>query len=348
MNSVLIALNIMKRLLKEVNAFMFLFIFPIIAAVIAVALFAKPQTVKLGAANIPSKDFGIINYLSSTGKYKIETADMNTIKASVKNGKYDIGIVFPDELPSPDGNTIKLITKKSDNNAKMLMGEMEVYLGNAFSGKQQPKIDGESISNDKYQQSRAAVGILTMFILMFSGSGIGLLIEDKHKKTFMRNFCAPLKGYEMMTGQLLANAVLGILQIIIFLLVSSFIFNMDWGTSVLNVFLLLVMFLITSIGFSIGLGGFVEDAQKYSVIISITSTITSTIGGAFFPVESAGKIIAEVSKLLPQKWVLDAFTKLEAGSSISGVGTQLMVLALFGVVFFTFGIKTLKPSLNDL
>jgi len=218
----------------------------------------------------------------------------------------------------------------------------------AAIGGNPPQVEATAEEEGKQHQAKVAIGMISMFIIMFIGTGMQLLIEDKRLKTFMRSFCAPLKEYEMALGHLLANFVLGILQIAVFLLVSILIFKYDFGTSVFNVFFLLVIFLVTAIGLGIGVVGFVKDGEKYNMVVTIIAVTLSFIGGAFFPLEFMNDFIQKLSNLTPQKWLIEAFLKLWEGQSLVNIGSEIFILLLFGLVFFTFGVKTLRLTTEDL
>jgi ABC-2 type transport system permease protein len=236
---------------------------------------------------------------------------------------------------------------KDDEDVQKLSGRINQYLANAASGKGAVVTNTSQGVDTKTQQSKMALGIFTMFILMFMGTVSILLLEDKNKKTFMRNFCAPIKEREMMFGYLIANTFLGCIQIIIFLSVSTLMLNIKLWTSTLNVFVVLLFFLIASIGFSIGMAGFVNDQQKYNMVMMLFSVTTSFLGG-LLPLDFMDNIFQRISKLIPQKWVMDSYMQLASGKSLFDIRFNLLILLLFGLVFFTFGVKALKPTVEDM
>ncbi|MTI65505.1 MAG: ABC transporter permease, partial [Firmicutes bacterium] len=197
-------------------------------------------------------------------------------------------------------------------------------------------------------QGKTAMGMFMMFVIMFVGNEMALLLEDKKLKTFTRAFTAPLKGYEMALGQLIANTLLGSLQILIFLFFTTVIFKVNWGVSIAYMFLILFIYMITAIGFAIGLAGIIKESEKYNMILMLIALVTSFLGGSFFPLENLNELINKISNFIPQRWVIDAFVKLSEGGTIFDIYTNILVLILFGLVLFTFGIKSLKPNLEDL
>lgn len=241
---------------------------------------------------------------------------------------------------------MKLIASKSDTDIQELRGTLETYMSSVISGE---KIEQNELGeNKKTERSKMAIGMMTMFIIVFTGNSIALLLEDKKLKTFTRTFCAPVQGYETVLGYLVANILLGTVQIMIFLFFTTYIFNIEWGISVAYIFILLFIFMIGAIGLAIGLAGFISDSEKYNMVLMLTGLATSFLGGSFFPIENLNSFIQRISNFTPQKWLMDSFDVLANGGSFVDIQMNILILLLFGVVLFTFGVKTLRPNPEDL
>jgi len=346
MNSLIIASNVIKRLFKEIQFINFLILFPILAGVLTLVMFGKPSVLEIGVSNSLDNDLGIISYIEEGDKYNINLLEERETEKRVKDKTLDLGLIFPNDFTKGNlENKVKLIALKDKPEYQELRGIIENYIGATLSGKGVNDIEDNKGSNE---QPKVAIGMMTMFIIMFVGNGMALLLEDKKLKTFTRTFAAPLKGYEMVLGQLIANTLLGAVQISIFLFFTTFVFKIDWGVSIINIFVILFVYLIAAIGFAIGLAGFIKDSEKYNMVLMVISVATSFLGGSFFPLEYVNETIQKLSNFMPQKWVNEAFSQLANGASLIDIQTNLVILILFGVVLFTFGVKTLKPTVEDL
>ncbi len=347
MNSIIISINVMKRLLKEITSLGFIFLFPIIAALLTVLMFS-PKTNEVGIAGVSVHDQGLKGFLEEKGNYQfqmIPSNEISRIEEMVGNGEFQYGIIFPHGTAS--NGKIQLISTQNDENTQVLMGDIEAYMEAVTRGETLHVESVESDNRGELEKAKTAMGMIAMFMIMFIGTGMQLLLEDKRLKTFMRSFCSPLMGFETALGHLLANLLLGILQITIFLIFSVKVLKFDFGTGIFNLFILLLIFLITAIGLGIALVGFVKDSSKYNLILTILSITLSFLGGAFFSLKYMNELIKKLSNLTPQKWLLDAFEKLALGGSLMDIGIEVTILLLFGLVFFTFGIKSLKLSPID-
>ncbi|MCX8132203.1 MAG: ABC transporter permease [Clostridia bacterium] len=352
MNSIIIALNIIRRLVKEIPAIGFLIIFPIIGAILAVAMSGSKTVYKIGIANVSAPGHQLIQAIENTGKFSVVTLDENTIESQVKNKGIKAGIILPEDfankLENKNVGKVKLIGRQNESVIMELDGLINGYIGRIYSGE---KVEIENKPEAKINNTdtpRMAMGFLTMFMLLFLGNGMGIILEDKGKKTFMRTFCAPLKEYEMVLGNVLANIVLGVVQIILFLVATKYLLDIDWKMPVIYVFVIMFAFLISVMGLSIGLIGFIRSSQIYAVANSLLATMTCMLGGSFFNIQFMNDTMKKIANFMPQKWVMEAFDKLAAGGTLVNVKINLLILLLFGAAFFTFGVKVLKPVEEDL
>lgn len=348
MNSIVIGINLVKRMLKEINIFAFIFFLPILAATLGILMFGGKEKVILGVANPPKGDYSVVQYLKDSNKYNIEYLEEGNIEEKLNNKEINIGVVFPEDFSLISTSKIKVVTLKDGEEIQILKGEIEEYASTMLSGKDIKTYDKSKVDLKKHEQGKASIGMLSMFIVMFAGSSIGFLLQDKREKNFMRLFSTPVKEYEIVLAHMMANFILGLLQITLFLILTTFIFKIQWGASPWLVYIILIAYLISAVGFSVGLVGIVEDEEKYNLVLTLIAIVTSILGGGFFPTDSLSSVIRKISNFTPQKWMVDSYTILTEGGNINAIRTNLLVLLLFGVVFFTFGVKTLKPGERDL
>jgi len=123
-------------------------------------------------------------------------------------------------------------------------------------------------------------GFFIMFILQFATLGVGLILEDKKGKTFMRTYCAPVKNHEVVAGNLIANFLMGLFMIGVFLILAKTIYNINVSFSI---FIVLLACLITAIGYAIGISAIIKDNEKFIAIAGPVSGIMCVLGGCFIP-----------------------------------------------------------------
>ncbi|QNO15566.1 ABC transporter permease [Alkalicella caledoniensis] len=346
MVSIWIAKNIISRLFREIQTYIFLIIFPILSAFIALAMVSNVSSITVGVAGLENKE--MLEYFQLSDSYEFIEVPGNRINNFVKNGEVDYGIIFPNGLLSSMENGLKpsaeLVAMNNTTEATELTGFLNGMLEAIHTGGNQTPVNTDHVA----ELTRVGVGIMTMFIIMYIGYGVGVILEDKKEKTFMRSYSAPISSYSMVLGNLLANILLGVIQLLIFIVFSTYVLGFDWGISLINLFIILFVYMITVIGLAVGLMGFISDNEKYFAVTIIVATASCMLGGSFFPLEYMNTTLQKIANFLPQKWVMESYDVLYLGGSLYDIRTNLIILALFAIALFSFGIKTLKPQEEDL
>lgn len=358
MNSIIICFNVIKRLLHQKLSFGFLVIFPVLAGLFVVLMMGKAGGTKQEIA-IASFDRGVmgeelIGFLDTTDMFKIIRIDDNSIEKKIENNDYPCGIIIPENFTETIGAKkealVRIVEYRPSAAGRQAKEVINMYLKGVYSGNTL-SVDLSSIENKTSpitDQTRTYLGFLLIMVMMFMGTGIGMILEDRKEKTFMRTFAAPVREYEMVLGNVLASFILGLMQVLLYLAFTTLLFDVDWGTSLLNVIIISIIYLIAAVGIAIGLSGFITDHQRYSMINLISIVPVSILGGCFFSVKWFPDSIQKAANFVPQKWAMEALEKLAAGDEFSSIWLNLFILALFGMVFFTFGVKTLRVGNEDL
>lgn len=341
MNSLVICSNVLRRMLREKSSFIFLALLPLVAGglIMVITVERAPEVFVVGASITPA-DSPVVAALVDLPEYGIEVMAEDELKLAVTDKRLTAGIVAHGE-GAVDRLTLYAL---ADNPDIQRLASIIDALASGYEVQQDMSIAQDSA----YQRPRMSLGFLTLFMLLFVGGGVGLLLEDKKSRTFMRTFCAPVKEYQVVLGHLLANLVLGLLQIGLFLVVAQFILKIQWGAAPASIFMVLAVFLVAVIGLAIGIAGFVQDPQTHNVVLTLVAMPTTLLGGGFFPLEMLPKSLQQVGLFIPQRWVMEAFSALYSGANIFEVGTHLLIITVFGLVLFTFGTKALTPTAGDL
>lgn len=204
------------------------------------------------------------------------------------------------------------------------------YSAEKLVKEEKPGLDG---------MSSAAIGILVMFITFFASGGAGAMLEEKEIGTWNRINSTPTKGYSILGGYIFGNFLQGWVQIGVLILVSRYMFNINWGNSVLGLIILFSSFLLAIIGLGAALSSFVKTKAQLSTLSSMVVMPSSLLAGCFWPREIMPDIMVKIADFVPQTWVLKAMTDLVArGSEVSAILLPSAVLLIFAGVFFTTGL----------
>jgi ABC-2 type transport system permease protein len=200
--------------------------------------------------------------------------------------------------------------------------------------------------NNGITSSSLALGFLLMLNMLFMAEGANMVLEDKRSKNFMRIFGGPIKGYQIMMGYLMGMIVVGAIQVTLFLTYLKLIFKIELGANIFSLWFILLTFILVSIGLGFAVSVFFKD-EKYQAVVSLVITITTMLGGAFFPVDGMPGFVNIIAVLTPQRWTLKAIESIASGNSLLDIRLNVLVIILFGLVFLTIGLPTFKLANED-
>lgn len=185
----------------------------------------------------------------------------------------------------------------------------------------------------------------SMFTIMF---GIGSIVEEKELKVWQRQLVTPLSKKAIITGNLISNFIVSMVQLIIIVLISKILFNFEWGGSTLALILILGAYALAGTGMGLFIAGFVRTNQQLAAILPTVIVSTSMIGGTMWPVEiMQSRILRGLANLLPQRWGMDGLSKiLIYNGGIKDVAKPILYLIIIALAFLFAATFTFKKEVK--
>lgn len=188
------------------------------------------------------------------------------------------------------------------------------------------------------------IGCLLFLVMNSSLSSIGLVLEERKLNTMARMYTAPIRSFEIASGNFLGSYVLGLIQIVATLAVTMFGFGYDYGIGFFPLLIVLNFFLLASVGISSTLASVVKQRNNLAQMNGLIITPTCMIGGCWWPISIMPEFLQKMAHFVPQRWAIDAAEKLSAGEALVDVSIHLGVLLLFAVIFLSLGAVVLRPT----
>ncbi len=378
MNSLIIASNIVKRVFKSPKTIIGLLVIPVILIVtIVFALNSSNDTAppKVGVVDLDQAFYSqkVLDYINQQEVNVIQLTEDN-YQDEVKNESVSYAIVIPRDLTSDLSQgrevNIKLYSRNKDlENEKQAMNQFLSHLYSAsISAKQiseETDTDVYEIVNDiltnmyngqlqvQYQQTREStsnqlmmdptIGFSVMFMMVLIFTSIGIVLEDKKKLVLARMYVSPIKEYEIIVGNIIGSLVLGLIQLIPLIMALKISYEIESMRILFGLFVILLCFLIAIIGIGIGISGIIKKTYNPTTIIATVVTPSCILGGTLIPSSMLPDVINKIGYIVPQKWVMLSIKQILQGESLASIGLYLVIIIMFGFVFSTFGLKTLRP-----
>ncbi len=178
-----------------------------------------------------------------------------------------------------------------------------------------------------------AVTMLTLILLYSSLTGLFSVKSDIEEKTASRVLCAPVRGYELLTGKVLGCISVTILQGLAVILFSKFILKAYWGEDLLTVALLLISYSIMAVSIGVGLGYAFKKSDAATGAINTLIPVLVFLGGGYVPLDTMGPAFAGISNISPVKWINSALFRVLYDNDYSHVAISLGINLAIAAVF---------------
>jgi len=190
------------------------------------------------------------------------------------------------------------------------------------------------------------LGLLLMVItLMLTSLAV---VKEKEIGTLEQLIVTPIRPYQLTIGKLAPFAILGMIDVVIVILVATFWFDIPVKGSILLLFVLCGVYLMTTLG----LGLFVSTisrTQQQAMLTAIFFVMMPMIiiSGFVFPIENMPLPIQTLTYLLPPRY----FFVIIRGIFLKGVGIaelwdEVLPLILFGTGILFLSIMRFQKRLT--
>jgi ABC-2 type transport system permease protein len=160
-----------------------------------------------------------------------------------------------------------------------------------------------------------------------------------------RLLAAPISGSSLMSGKMLPNFIVVILQVAVIFFAAVVIFpllGMDQLTLGNDIPALLLLVLATALC-STALGALISALAKTEAQIGGLSTlilwVLAFVGGTIVPFFLVNDALATIGKITPQYWAVTGFYDLLVrGLGLAEITDSLLALLGFSIVFFLIAI----------
>ena len=178
-------------------------------------------------------------------------------------------------------------------------------------------------------------GVMTIILMLVSAMMTSISItKEKETGTMEILLVSPLKPYQVIIGKVIPYVFLSIINALVIILLSIFVFKMPVQGSFFLLGLESVLFIITSLSLGI-LISTISKTQQTAMMISLMGLMLPVIllSGFIFPINSMPLPLQVISNIIPAKW----FIIIIKGVMLKGVGLMYVwkeTLILLGMTLF--------------
>ncbi len=176
-------------------------------------------------------------------------------------------------------------------------------------------------------------GLVAIIMSVVAGFLTSLTISREWETGTMEQLIpTPVTEGEVITGKLMTYFLIGLIDVIIYILIGEFIFNVPLKGNSLLVFLFATIFLMCMLSFGI----FVSIVMKSQLAASQVTTTTTMLpafllSGFVFDINNMPVVIQWVTYLFPARYFVDILR----GLYLKGVGIEYLYLNAGFLIFYS-------------
>lgn len=181
---------------------------------------------------------------------------------------------------------------------------------------------GNSYSASQYY----AASMLAMFMLYSGMTTINSLFSEKDKKTLIRLQAAPVGNGIIFAGKIAGNSLLAFMQAIIIIVMTYWLYGVNWGSHPWLIILICVLITIASMTIGIIVALVSKNATSASGMMQAIIIAMTFISGGFTPI--AVDLVHRISEFTVNHWALQSFLRMMLDSPVSEIMHNIVMLGV--------------------
>jgi ABC-2 type transport system permease protein len=223
-------------------------------------------------------------------------------------------------------------------------------LANATSAWQEPaltvaviKATGQAAeepgTNSVSGYAQASAGMMVQFSIFGLITSAMVLMLERKSGTLQRLLTSPIRPYEVIAGHVLAMFCIVFAQQLILVIVGQLVFGVNYASQPLAILLMISVLSLWAASLGLLISVLSRKEDQVITLSLIAMFVFAALGGAWFPLEVAGKAFAAVGHIMPTAWAMDGFQNiLIRGLAFQSVLLPAGVLLLYALAFFGLAI----------
>ncbi len=174
-----------------------------------------------------------------------------------------------------------------------------------------------------------APGMALMFLMYTASYGGKALLTERNQGTLPRLLVSPTSTVQVLGGKVFGTFLSGAAQVLILIISTALLFNLQWGDS-LGVLVLVLAAVFAAVGWGMLITAVTKTPGQVQWVGMTVMLTFGLLGGSFFSVESMPGWFRTIGKITPNAWGLDGFTTLALGGTLPNLMEPITALLIMG------------------
>ncbi|MEJ2454241.1 MAG: ABC transporter permease [Candidatus Thiodiazotropha sp.] len=187
-------------------------------------------------------------------------------------------------------------------------------------------------------------GVLGMNIMFSALFGVGYVIVRYRKNGVLKRLRAtPLSAFEFLSAQIVSRMLMIVAVTTMVYMGTNLVVDFRMAGSYWLLLLILILGALSMISVGLLIAARITSEEAANGLLNLLSWPMMLLSGVWFSLEGSHPLVQNLSLLLPLTHMIDAARAVMIeGAGIADVAHQLVILALFSIVFVTIGSKTFR------
>ncbi|MFA6548623.1 MAG: ABC transporter permease [Candidatus Margulisiibacteriota bacterium] len=186
--------------------------------------------------------------------------------------------------------------------------------------------------------------LLMMISMILTTSSI---VKEKTRGTMEMLSVTPLRPMEIIAGKLIPFAVVAMFDVVIVFLITTLWFGVPMRGSVLLLFLLGAVYLLSGLGTGVAISTFARNERQAGMANLLVTAPQLILSGFIFPIENMPPLIQGLTCIIPLRYFLAIVRVL----FLKGVGLhylwpQIWPMLLIGVVILSISVMKFRQKME--
>jgi ABC-2 type transport system permease protein len=182
-----------------------------------------------------------------------------------------------------------------------------------------------------------APGMALLFLMFTVSNGGRTLLTERAQGTLPRLLISPTSTSQVFGGKVFGIFLTGVAQMLILILSSTLLFQLNWGDP--NIVLILVLAAVFgAVGWGMLIAALAKTPGQISAIGYAVMLTFGILGGSFISLDNMPGWFQSISKITPNYWGLEGFTTLAMGGGLADILGPVVALLVMGAVLFIIAV----------
>jgi len=199
--------------------------------------------------------------------------------------------------------------------------------------------------NVKFFTVPAQVGFIVYQVTLVVAS-IGLA-RERELGTLEQLMVVPLRRVELVIGKAIPALLMGALNFLLMLAVAVFGFHVPMRGSLLLLFAMTVLFILTEIGYGVFISGLARTQQQAILLVFVLAMVDMTFSGYLVRVKNLPAVLQAIAQIVPfHHYLTIVRAVMLKGSGMDVLWPHALAMPLMGLLVTAVAVRNLSRNLD--